>query len=44
MFVCARCLALREEQRLGLIEKRALRKVFGTKWQDVTGEWIRLYN
>jgi hypothetical protein len=35
---------LREEHGLVLVEKAVLREIFGTKWDDVTGEWIKLYN
>ena len=34
-------LTLREEQRLRLFEKRVLRRVFGPKRDEVTGEWRR---
>jgi hypothetical protein len=37
---CACCLAVREEHGLRVVE----RKIFGTKWEDVTGEGIKLYN
>ena len=32
-------LTLREERRLRLFENRVLRKVFGPKRDEVTGEW-----
>jgi hypothetical protein len=35
---------LREERRLRVSENRVLRKVFGSKRDDVTGEWRSLYN
>jgi len=35
---------LREERRLRLFENRVLRKVFGPKRDEVTGEWRKLHN
>jgi hypothetical protein len=32
-------LTLREEHRLRMLENRALRKIFGRKRYEVTGEW-----
>jgi len=32
-----------EEHRLRVFENRVLRKVFGPKRDEVTGEWIRLH-
>jgi hypothetical protein len=37
-------LTLREEHRLRVFENRALRKIFGPKRDEVTGEWRRLNN
>ena len=37
-------LTLRKERRLRLFENRALRKTFGPKKEEVTGEWRRLHN
>ena len=37
-------LTLREERRLRVFEKRVLRRVFGPKRDEVTGEWRRLHN
>jgi len=37
-------LTLREERRLSVFEKKALRKIFGRKRDEVTGEWKRLHN
>jgi hypothetical protein len=37
-------LILREEQRLGVIESRVLRRIFGPKRDEVTGEWRKLHN
>jgi hypothetical protein len=35
---------LREERGLRVFENRALRRVFGPKRDEVTGEWRRLHN
>jgi hypothetical protein len=35
---------LREERRLRVFENRVLRKVFGLKKDEVTGEWRKLHN
>jgi hypothetical protein len=37
-------LALREEHRLRVFENRVLRKIFGTKRDEVTREWRKLHN
>ena len=37
-------LTLREERRLRVFENRALGRIFGLKRDEVTGEWIKLYN
>jgi hypothetical protein len=37
-------LTLREEHRLRVFEKRILRRIFGPKRDDVTGEWGKLHN
>ena len=37
-------LTLREERRLRVFENRVLRKVFGPKGDEVTGEWRKLHN
>jgi hypothetical protein len=37
-------LTLREERRLRLFECRVLRRIFGPKRDEVTGEWRRLHN
>jgi hypothetical protein len=37
-------LALREEHRLRVFENRVLRKIFGPKGDEVTGEWRKLHN
>jgi len=37
-------LTLREEPRLKVFENRVLRRIFGPKQYEVTGEWRRLHN
>jgi hypothetical protein len=37
-------LKLREEHRLKVFENRVLRRIFGPKRDDVTGEWRKLHN
>ncbi|KAJ4447080.1 hypothetical protein ANN_09069 [Periplaneta americana] len=37
-------LTLREEQRLRVFENKVLRKIFGDKRDEVTGEWRKLQN
>ena len=37
-------LTLREERRLRLFENRVLRRIFGPKRDEVTGEWRKLHN
>ena len=37
-------LILREGRRLKLFENRVLRRVFGPKRDEVTGEWRKLHN
>ena len=37
-------LTLREEHRLKVFENRLMRKVFGPKRDEVTGEWRKLHN
>ncbi|KAJ4432879.1 hypothetical protein ANN_21518 [Periplaneta americana] len=37
-------LTLREEQRLRVFENKVLRKIFGAKRDEVTGEWRNLHN
>ena len=37
-------LTLREERRMRVSENRVLRKVFGPKRDEVTGEWRKLHN
>jgi hypothetical protein len=35
---------LREEHRLRVFDNRVLRKIFGPKRDEVTGEWRKLHN
>jgi hypothetical protein len=35
---------LREEHRLRVLENRVLRRIFGPKRDEVTGEWRKLHN
>jgi len=37
-------LTLREEHRLRVFQNRVLRKMFGPKRDEVTGEWRKLHN
>jgi len=37
-------LALMEERRLRVFENRVLRRIFGPKGDEVTGEWRKLHN
>jgi hypothetical protein len=37
-------LILREEQRLQVFENRVLRRIFGPKRDEVTGDWRKLHN
>jgi len=37
-------LTLKEERRLGMFENRVLRRIFGTKREQVAGEWRKLHN
>jgi hypothetical protein len=39
-----RSLTLREERRLKLFESRAVRRTFGSKRGEVTGEWRKRHN
>jgi hypothetical protein len=36
-------LKLREERRLRVFENRVLRRIFGSKRDEVTGEWRRIF-
>jgi len=35
---------LREERRLRVFENRVMRRIFGPKRDEVTGEWRKLHN
>jgi hypothetical protein len=35
---------LREKRRLRIFENRVLRRIFGPKRDEVTGEWRKLHN
>jgi len=35
---------LREERKLRVFENMVLRRIFGTRRVEVTGDWRRLYN
>ena len=37
-------MTLREERKLRVFESRVLRKIFGPRRGEVTGEWRRLHN
>jgi hypothetical protein len=37
-------LTLREEHGLRVFENRVLRRIFGSKWNEVIGEWRKLHN
>ena len=37
-------MTLREERRLRVFENRVLMRIFGTKRDEVTGEWRKLHN
>ena len=37
-------LTLREEHRLRVFENRVLRRIFGPKKDELTGEWRKLHN
>jgi len=37
-------LTLREESRLRVFDNRLLRRIFGPKRDEVTGEWRKLHN
>jgi hypothetical protein len=44
MFYSQGSLTLREEYRLRLFENKVLRRIFGPRRDEVTGEWRRLHN
>jgi hypothetical protein len=37
-------LILKVERRLRVFEKRVLRRIFGSKRDEITGEWRKLHN
>ena len=37
-------ITLREERRLRVFENKVLRRIFGSKWDEVAGEWRKLHN
>jgi len=37
-------LALREKLRLRVCENRMLKRIFGPKKEEITGEWRKLHN
>jgi hypothetical protein len=37
-------LTLREERRLRVFQNRALKRIFGLKRDEITGEWRKLHN
>jgi heterodisulfide reductase subunit B len=42
---CETCsFTLKEERRLRMLENRVLRRIFGPKRDEITGEWIKLHN
>ena len=43
-FVLFWSLTLREQRRLRVFENRVLRRIFGPKRDEVTGEWRKLHN
>jgi hypothetical protein len=45
LYGCEICsLTLREGHRLGVFESRVLRRIFGPRRDEVTGEWRKLHN
>ena len=45
LYVCETwSLTLREERKLRVFENKVLRRIFGPRTDEVTGEWRRLYN
>ena len=37
-------ITFREEHRLGVFENKVLRKIFGARKDEITGEWRKLHN
>ena len=44
LYGCETWITLREERRLRVFESRVLRRIFGSKRDEVTGEWRKLHN
>jgi hypothetical protein len=45
LYGCEICsFTLKEDHRLGMFENRVLRRIFGPKRDEVTGEWRKLHN
>jgi hypothetical protein len=45
LYECETCsLTLRQESRLRVFENRVLRRIFGPKRDEVTGDWRKLHN
>jgi len=45
LYGCETCsLTLREERKLRVFENMVLRRIFGRRRDEVTGEWRRLHN
>jgi hypothetical protein len=44
VFVCSEKIVIGEEHRLRVFESRVLRRIFGPKRDEVTGDWRKLHN
>ena len=44
MYVISWSLTLREERKLRVFENMVLRRIFGSRRDEVTGKWSRLHN
>jgi hypothetical protein len=44
LYECETWTLILRKHRLTLFENRALRKIFGPKWDEVTGGWRKLHN
>jgi hypothetical protein len=44
LYRCETSLTLREAHRLRVFENMVLRRIFGPKRDEVTGEWRRIHN
>jgi hypothetical protein len=45
LYGCEICsLTLKEERRLRVFENRVLRRIFGSKRDELTGEWRKIHN